>query len=443
MRRHCITNIAALTHWLTPQVWKEAHQGQPSERSGKRSPRWKLHPLLMVVALMTWTTGDSAAERFYTARAFYVARHQREKRPGKSFQGFQKAFAKLPLAVLYALFAALRRRLLCLYERHWPSLGFVVLACDGSRQECPRSAELEKRLGCCSKPDSAPMLYITSLVLLPAGVLWSWCVGPGTASEHDQLRQLLLTLPRCALLVADACYLGYELFTDILNADAAFLVRVSSRAYLYTEKREPLSRYREGEVYYWPSHAQEKDCRPLKLRLIRVVGKKGHDVWLLTSVLESTRLSRRQAADIYRWRWQIEGVYRTYKRTLPKLKLWSRTEALVYREAEVSLLALQLLLLQSVGHRRSGTSVVLVMGSPRQTLLRVRGEITVTIGARLGPRQQRDYQARLEQVRAGGAGNKVRRKWPRRKDHKPPKAPNIRVMPASLKSKLRRYFKAA
>ena len=160
-------------------------------------------------------------------------------------------------------------------------------------------------------------------------------------------------------------------------------------------------------------------------------------------MLESTRLSHRQTAEIYRWRWRIEGVYRTYKRTLPKLKLWNRTEALVYREAEVSLLALQLLLLQSVGHRRVGAAVVLVTGSPRQTLLRVRGEITITIGAQLGPRQRRAYQARLQEVRAGGSRRKVRRKWPRRKDHKPPKPPKVRVIPASLKPKLRHYFTAA
>ena len=180
MRTHCTTAIAALTQWLTPQVWKEAYQAAGAKRS---KMRWKLHPLVTVLALMTWTTGDSEAERFVTARAFYVARHQREKRPGQSFQGFQKALAKLPLPVLHALFAAIRRRLLFLYERYWSNSGFVILACDGSRQECPRSAELEKRLGCCSKPDSAPMLYITSLVLLPVGLLWSWCVGPASPSS--------------------------------------------------------------------------------------------------------------------------------------------------------------------------------------------------------------------------------------------------------------------
>lgn len=93
MRRHCITGIASLTHWLTPQVWIEAHQTLGCKRS---KPRWSLHPLLTVLALMTWMTGDSEAERFYAARAFYVCRHQREKRPGESFQGFQKALAKVP-----------------------------------------------------------------------------------------------------------------------------------------------------------------------------------------------------------------------------------------------------------------------------------------------------------------------------------------------------------
>lgn len=306
MRAHCTMALDGLTHWLTPQVWREA---AGAHRPKRPAARWRLHPLVMVLALMTWTTGDSEAERFATARAFYVARHQRTKRPGDSLAGFQKALARLPLPVLHALFAALRRRLVGLYERCWCRTGFAVVASDGSRQECPRSAELEKRLGCCSKRRSAPMLYLTSLVLLPAGVLWSWRVGPGTASEHAQLREILPTLPRRALLVADACYLGYDLFAAIRKAPADFLVRVSSRAYLYRQPgdRRPVKRYREGWVYYWPGPARKQGHAPLLLRLIRVPAKKGRDVWLLTSVRDGTRLTHRQAAQIYRWRWQIEG----------------------------------------------------------------------------------------------------------------------------------------
>jgi hypothetical protein len=73
--------------------------------------------------------------------------------------------------------------------------------------------------------------------------------------------------------------------------------------------------------------------------LLRVKGKKA-DVWLLTSVLDRQQLSRSTAGQVYRWRWRNEGWFRDYKRLLGKMKLSSRTVALVHREAEGSLLAL-------------------------------------------------------------------------------------------------------
>jgi len=313
---------------------------------------------------------------------------------------------------------------------------------DGSRLECPRSAALEKSLGNCGKKDAAPMLMVGALVLLPAGLLWSWAVGPGTASEHDLLRQLLPTLPRSTLLVADAFYQGYDLYTDLLRAKASFLVRLSSKSQLYTEARQPLERFREGLVWYWPEKAQSQQRPPLRLRLIRVRGKKKQDVWLLTNVLRPERLGRRRAAELYRSRWQVEGVFRTYKRTLPKIKLCSRTEALVLREAEVSLLGLQLLLAQAASRQRVQGVTVLVMGSARAQLLWIRGEMTTSLGARLGPWQQRWYREQLAQVHAGGRGRKVRRKWPRRKDHKAPKPPKLRVLSKRLKARINKYFRA-
>jgi len=436
---HYTSFATSLTHWLTPRVWKLAHQVHTPKKAG----RWDLHPLLTVLLLMTWTSGDSEAERFVTAHACYVATHQHAKRPGRTLQGFQQALGKLPLPVLHALFAAVRAVLQQVFRRYWRSNGFVVMACDGMRQECPRGAELEKRLGCCGKKGSAPMLFITALVLLPAGLLWAWNVGPGTAGEHDQLRLLLNTLPRCTLLVADAYYQGYDLYGDILEAKASFLVRLSSRSQLYTDRRVPLKHFREGLVWYWPNKAQEQDRPPLRLRLIRVPGKKKQDVWLLTDVLDRRRLGRRQAAELYHWRWHAEGVFRAYKRTLPKIKLWSRTEALAYREAEVSLLGLQLVLAEAAAKGRHDDKAVIVMGSPRQELLRLRSRITTTIGVALGPWQRRWYQRRLAHVQAGGGGRKVRRKWPRRKDHKAPKPPKIRVLPERLKAKMAKSLNAA
>jgi Transposase DDE domain len=430
---------AALLRFLPAAVWKQAHQVHQPRKSASR---WDLHPLLVVLLLMTWTTGDSEAERFVTARAVYVSRHQHGKRPGNTLSGFQQALAKLPLPVLHALFAAVRDNLQRLYHRYWRSDGFLVMAMDASRLECPRSAELEQKLGDCGKKGSAPMLMVGALVLLPAGLLWAWAVGPGASSEHELLRQLLPTLPRRTLLVADAFYQGYELYCDILRTKgASFLVRLSSKSELYTETRQPLERFNEGLVWYWPKKVQDKQKPPLRLRLIRVRGPKKQDVWLLTNVLKPEQLGRRRAAELYRWRWRIEGVFRVYKRTLPKIKLSSRTEALVYREAELSLLGLQLLLAQAAHCSRKTGEAVIVMGSAREQLLKFRGEMTISLGSRLGPLQQRWYRAELAQIHSGHFWNKVRRKWTRRKNHKAPKRPKLRVLPKRLKARINKHFR--
>lgn len=427
-----------LSQFLTPQVWKQVHQAW---RPTQAASRWTLQPLFWVLLTMTWCCGDSEGERFASARAFYVSCHQRRRRPGDSLQGFQMALARLPMRVLRALASALRQQLA---QRFVDSLrigkgGYVPLGCDGSRLECPRSQELQARLGEAGKADSPPMVYLSALVLLPVGLLWSWRLGKGTASEHTHLRCLLNTLPKQALIVADAFYQGYDLYAALLAVKASFLVRLSSRSRLYTAKAVPLDRFRQGLVYYWPEKAQNQGRPPLYLRLVRVRGPKA-DVWLLTNVLDPRELNHQQIGQLYRWRWRNEGLFRYYKRLLGKVKLQSRTVALVHREAEGSLIALQLLLaLAMPTQTRNGTTVLLDRPeSPRRILLRIRGGITARLRT-LGPRQFAAYQEMLERVRSedrARASPKVRQVWPRRKDHEPPKPPLILTMDEAFKMKL-------
>ena len=95
------------------------------------------------------------------------------------------------------------------------------------------------------------------------------------------------------------------------------------------------------------------------------------------------------------WKQAHQRHARTYKRTLPKIKLCSRTEALVSREAEVSLLALQIVLAEAAQRQRRAGVTMIVLGSARQELLRIRGAITTTIGAKLGPWQRALVRAPL------------------------------------------------
>lgn len=428
----------SLSQFLTPQVWKQVHVAWHPMQAASR---WTMQPLFWVLLTMTWCCGDSEGERFASARAFYVSCHQKRRRPGDSLQGFQMALARLPMRVLRALAAGLRGQ----FGQRWVDAlrigkgGYVPLACDGSRLECPRSKELQMRLDQAGKNDSPPMVYLSALVLLPVGLLWSWRLGKGTANELDHLRRLLGTLPKQALIVADAFYQGYELYQALRAAGASFLVRLSSKSRLYTAQGVRLERFRQGLFYYWPEKAQDQGKPPLHLRLLRVRGPKA-DVWLLTNVLDPRELNHRQMAQLYRWRWRNEGLFRQYKRMLGKVKLQSRTVALVHREAEGSLIALQLLLaLATQTESRNGQLVILDnLESPRRILLRIRGGITARLRT-LGPLQFAAYREMLERVRSEDrqrTSSKVRQVWPRRKDHKPPKPPLILMMDDAFKMKL-------
>jgi hypothetical protein len=427
--------------FLAPQVFKQARQAVPRRRS---APRWDLQPLLLVALAMTWAAGNSQEERFVTARGFYVASHQARKRPGKTLQGFQKALSRVPMRVLRAFAAGARAQIRRRFAGRLLVDGFEPMGCDGSRLECPRSEQLEASLRPAGKEESAPTVWLTAFVHLGTGLLWSWRLGPGTADERRHLRRLLETLSPVALVVADAAYMGYDLAWAIVESKRSFLLRLSSKHELYTSAHAALQEWSEGPVYYWPKKVQKTGKPPLPCRLIRVPakGKAKHDVWLLTDVLDPAKLSVQIAAKFYRWRWRNEGLFRTYKRTINKMKLASRTVRLVHREAEVSLLALQLLLAHAdLALRPKGANPGEVAISPRKVLLRIREELRAE--------ESRRRPCYRERLRGCGAGSrcqtspKERRVWPRRTPHKPPGPPVLHTLSDEQKALIQNYLDVA
>jgi hypothetical protein len=432
--------LDGLRHFLTPQLWKQAR----AALAGYQAVRWAAQPLLYVLLVMTWCAGDSLGERFETARAFYVASYQRRRRPGKTAEGFHKALARLPAAALRRVAAALRARLEQVFADRLAVGGFIPLGCDGTRLSCPRTPELERRLRANAKGQRPPTVLVSALVHLSLGVLWSWRLGGPHASEQDHLVRLLSTLPRRALIVADAGYVGYALLRQLVAAGRSFLIRLSAQAPLYPGEDLALSRRRGGLAYYWPKDAQAAEQAPVVVRVLRlrgrkVGGKKRGDVWLMTNVLDAAQLPRAAAGRFYRWRWRNEGLFRTYKRTLGKVKLLGRTVAQVHREVEGSLLAVQLLLAQGALALQGAGAAPQVVPSARGVLLVIRAEIRDVTGRYLGPRQRQTYGQRLRRLRVDRRRrrrNQVRRRWPGRADHKPPKPPRILKMGTELKDLL-------
>ncbi len=438
-RRRAKSLIGSLREFLTPEVFKQVRNAAKR----RKCPRWDLHPLLYVLVLTTYCCGDSLPEKFEAAKTFYVASCPKRKRPGEHFSGFEKAIAKLPIPILRALAAALRGRIEVIFGNRWKVGNFIPFGCDGTRQACPRTEELERRLGTFGKEGSSPMIWNTSIVHLTLGFpfCWRWGKG-GKASERSHLLHMLRWLPASALIVADAGYVGYEVAATMILAKVYFLVRMSSNATFYRETDEPLHEFREGIVYYWPKTQQNEGKPPIRGRLMRIHSSRHKvDVWLFTNVEDPQQLSWETAGTCYRWRWENEGFFRTYKRTLKKVVLMSRTVRLVHREAEASMIATQLLLCQgalAMPVPRQGS--LPVMCSPRGVLLEVRRDIA----GRSKPRKpfaerisqaQRDDRLRITP--------KQKREWPRRKDHKPPHPPILLRMTGPQKAAIRNELQAA
>ncbi len=239
-----------------------------------------------------------------------------------------------------------------------------------------------------------------------------------------------------AMVVADAGYVGYNVVAMLKEAtDLFFLIRMSSHATFYTEDNLPLEDFREGIVYYWPKTIEKEGKPPIRGRLIRIHSERHKvDVWLFTNVEDPKQLSLETAGIFYRWRWENEGFFRTYKRTLHKVKLSSRTLRLVHREAEASMIATQLLLCQgALAMPAPEKGSLPVMCSPRGVLLEIRREISGRTKSK-EPFTARIARAQREQRER--TTPKQTREWPQRKDHKPPQPPVLLRLTNAQKDKI-------
>ena len=433
-RRRGKSLIGSMREFLTPEVFKQVRNAAPR----RKSPRWDLYPLLYILLLTTYCSGDSLPEKFEAARGFYVVCCTKRKRPGKTFSGFEKAVTKLPMPILGALAAGIRQRMEAAFSTRWKVGGFVPLGCDGTRQTCPRTAELERYLGTGGKEGASPTIWNTTIVHLTLGIpfCWRWGKG-GKASERSHLLSMLRYLPAAALIVADAGYVGYELMAAMIKANTFFLIRMSSMGTFYTENEEPLEKFREGIAYYWPKTQQDAGKPPLRGRLLRIHSVRHKaDVWLFTNV-EQSRLPLETAALCYRWRWENEGFFRTYKRTLKKVTLMSRTVRSVHREAEASMIATQLLLCQgALAMPAPRNNSLPAMCSPRGVLREVRREIAGQKPA--APFS--DRIARAQRERRPRSSAKEKRQWPRRKPHLPPHPPLLLRLTEEQKLKIQQHL---
>jgi hypothetical protein len=243
---------------------------------------------------------------------------------------------------------------------------------------------------------------------------------------------MLGELPPGALLLADAGFVGFDLLSALLHNGTDFVIRCGANlTLLIDDARLQFMDGSERIVHLWPQNRRGR--RPLTLRLITLKSG-GKSISLLTNVLESTRLSRRMAGELYAARWGVELNYRALKQTLGRRRLQSRTPATGDLALAGNILALGLL--------QAHAAWLLRGRSERASVAKLLQALRDALAALLHPSGSDQFkervQAALRDDYARRTGKRAR-DWPHKKTEAPPGSPKLRKMNGHEKEQIARW----
>lgn len=406
-RRDLIAEFEAL---FPPQLFR----GLP--RHGNRE--WTPRMVVWVSVIMFWVSGKTLDEQFSAARRIVKFLRPRWTVP-VSYSGFVAAQMRWWPLVGPLLISRLRPDESA--GKAWRVRGWLVLAVDGSRFECPRTTANEEGLGCAGREKTSPQLFHTLLQHVGTGLPWDFRVGPGTDSERRHLDAMAAALPGHTLLTGDAGFLDYNRCSESIDANQYFVLRIGGNKTL-------LENLEEGEadniVYLWPQKQQSQSQPPLKLRRICFQSTGGLPVVLITNVLDSDILSDEDAQAIYQSRWGIEVYFRHLKQTMGFATIKSRTPATAMNEHHWRLMSFWTLQRIAVGHQLAAGQ------NPRrfsaaQARREIRDVLQLMQQSRRGtPLAKRWLTTQTDSYQRKGP--KTTRDWPRKKNDKPPNPPKTR-----------------
>jgi len=279
-----------------------------------------------------------------------------------TYQGFMKAITKWTPQLMEILWSVMHQRMKEIGTKYWRIDGWIPIAFDGSRSTTLRTADNEESFcapnyGKSKKAKSrkkntkgmrrkknqpqpqAPQAWITMMWHMGLRLPWMWRLGPSNSSERAHVMEMIETgkYPKKTLLCGDAGFVGFPLWSAIIQSGGSLLVRVGANVSLLRESADYEVR-KKGLVLCWPKDQQSKQL-PLRLRLVKVrIGKA--KVYLLTNVLDEEKLTPGQMAKFYKMRWGVEVEFRGLKQTLDRAKLRCRNPQRVLAELNWSIMAM-------------------------------------------------------------------------------------------------------
>lgn len=349
--------LSGMLDWLLPD------SSIFSEMRLHGNTKWQPRALVCLALLWAWSERKHLTDALDDAVIFFRSLN-RGFVPG-TYQGLMKALTRWTQTLMRILWPLLHKRMEEIGGRFWRIGGWVPIAFDGSRSTAPRTAANEqafcarnygkgktakyrkkKTKGMRRKKNEKnkaqpqePQAWITLLWHMGLRLPWMWRLGPSNSSERAHVMEMIEqgVYPKNTLFCGDAGFVGFPLWSTIVQNGGHFLVRVGANVSLLRESAD-YQLVHKTLVLCWPKAMQSKHP-PLRLRLTKVrIGKSA--VYLLTNVLSSEKLTVQQMITFYRMRWGIEVEFRGLKQTMDRAKLRCRNNARLLAELDWSIMAM-------------------------------------------------------------------------------------------------------
>jgi hypothetical protein len=214
-----------------------------------------------------------------------------------------------------------------------------LVSMDGSTLDTADEKDNEKTFGrpSASRGKSAfPQVRFVSLVENGTHVLFGTRMGGVATGEITLAKQVLSSLAKGMLCLADRNFFGFELWNQARSTGADLLWRVKKNLHLPCEKRLPDGSYL-SRVYESPKEQRHGRngviVRVIEYRLDGIPG--AEPIYrLLTTILEHEAAPATELAALYHERWEIETALDELKTHLrgSRIVLRSKTPDLVRQE---------------------------------------------------------------------------------------------------------------
>lgn len=217
--------------------------------------------------------------------------------------------------------------------------GWRLVSLDGSTLDIADEKENEKTFArpSASRGNSAfPQLRFVSLVENGTHVLFATRMGSIKTGEITLAKEVLTSLEKGMLCLADRNFFGFELWNQARGSRADLLWRVKKNLRLGCEKRLPDGSYL-SRVYASPKD-QRHGRNGVTVRVVeyRLEGVPGAEpiYRLLTTIVEHEAAPAAELAALYHERWEIETALDELKTHLrgSRIVLRSKTPDLVKQE---------------------------------------------------------------------------------------------------------------